>query len=253
MWSVVRGVRLSFSGCGFLGVYQAGALHAFRTHPEPLEVVAAHGSSAGALVAAAAVVGLPTELLLEQFALILGKVRARRLGALTPGFYLTEELEACLAACLPHDAHTLATGRLHVSLTTPTFGSTVTSFFPTRPSLLSALLCSCHIPLYSGPSLPSHLGSRYMDGGLTEQLPGPASATRVSPFAGGGKEVSPAEAAHPSVSLAGEEVALTRGNLVRGWHALAGFPPHLGEHYYRRGLEDARRFLQLPSSKLGYE
>ena len=86
-------VNLSFAGCGFLGVYQVsffpppnqtravddmspsenfsaavqvGVVEAFRQQAQIVEVSKAGGSSAGALVAAAMLTGLPMESVMVQ-------------------------------------------------------------------------------------------------------------------------------------------------------------------------------------------
>ena len=48
-------MNLSFSGCGFLGIYHVGVLSAFKEHsPELVQNNRISGCSAGALVAACA-------------------------------------------------------------------------------------------------------------------------------------------------------------------------------------------------------
>ena len=79
-------VNLSFAGCGFLGVYQVpffpppnqtpsenfsaavqvGVVEAFRQQAQIVEVSKAGGSSAGALVAAAMLTGVPMESVMVQ-------------------------------------------------------------------------------------------------------------------------------------------------------------------------------------------
>jgi patatin-like phospholipase domain-containing protein 2 len=48
-------MNLSFSGCGFLGIYHVGVLSAFKEHsPDTVQNNRISGCSAGALVAACA-------------------------------------------------------------------------------------------------------------------------------------------------------------------------------------------------------
>ena len=59
-------VSVSFAGCGFLGLYHVGSLAAWRDHDHLVTVEHALGSSAGAIVAAALVLGIDTQYLKER-------------------------------------------------------------------------------------------------------------------------------------------------------------------------------------------
>ena len=97
--SAIASANLSFAGCGFLGVYQVsfppcqlpavtdrspsenliavvqvGVVEAFRQHAHIVEVSKAGGSSAGALVAAAMLTGLPMESVMVQVVEPKGKI-----------------------------------------------------------------------------------------------------------------------------------------------------------------------------------
>jgi len=216
-------VNLSFAGCGFLGVYQVGVVEAFRQQAQIVEVSKAGGSSAGALVAAAMLTGVPMESVMVQFERMMKGVGKHKLGALSPSFHLGRVVETSLLSLLPPDSHLALSGRLHVSLTNLSnrpFTNTIVSHFPTRDHLISSLLCSCYLPLISGPNPPSIQGERFLDGGITQQFPTSLiPAIRVSPFSGTEKEICPQDPPGPSVTFAGENVLLSRANTRRGYDA----------------------------------
>lgn len=88
-----------------------------------------------------------------------------------------------------------------------------------------------------------------MDGGLTDNLPEPAtSAGRticVSPFSGC-QDISPADSWRRQwrTSINNQPFLLAPENIVRGVHAF--FPPRVSvlENYYARGCADTERFLK---------
>lgn len=87
---------------------------------------------------------------------------------------------------LPDDAHLRVSGKLHISLTRVYDGKNVIiSHFESREDLLQALLASAFIPVFSGILPPKFHGVRYMDGGLSDNLPALDENTiTVSPFCG---------------------------------------------------------------------
>ena len=148
---------VSMCGCGFMGVYHAGAVAGLRDGNHLASVTSAGvvGASAGAVVGAiVASGGLEEADFLERYlpAVLDGAVRARRepLGLLTPGFRLLDQVASVLDKELPDDAHLQAKGRLHVAVTTAGGGRLprqgFISEFPTRAALLEAVLRSCAIP-----------------------------------------------------------------------------------------------------------
>ena len=65
------------------------------------------------------------------------RVRRKALGALTPGYRLASDLENLLDRLLPLDAHEVARGKLHVSLTdVKTKLNHVVSDFDSRQELI---------------------------------------------------------------------------------------------------------------------
>ena len=109
-------LRLSLSGAGFLGSYHLGVGRALRERlKQPSAQVA--GASAGAIVGAVLVSETPMEAARASLQALVAHTLAAPLGVLTPGFSLVDAVRGELSARLPSDAHRLATGRLHIALT----------------------------------------------------------------------------------------------------------------------------------------
>lgn len=111
---------ISFSGCGFLGVYHVGVLQCFQKYGKELldKFTKFGGASAGSL--AAVVLAVCPEKLSIGKSLVCGmaaEVRKHPLGLLTPGFHLSAHVKKMMEEVLPEDAHTKATGRVFISVT----------------------------------------------------------------------------------------------------------------------------------------
>lgn len=224
-----------------------GVLAAFRDHQDRFTVHRAQGASCGALVAAASLTSLPTSWLLEQFQEVMTRAGSSPLGPFSSSFDLTSILREALESSLPPDAHTHLSGRLGVSLTDTRLRNTIATHFPTRSCLISALCCSCYLPVFSGPSLPTFQGRRFLDGGFTDSLPGAQEkdTVLVSPFTGKHKHICPQEQLpQASVTLSKENMFLSKGNLVRMVQAVRPYSQAQADRYYQQGLEDAARFIQ---------
>jgi len=177
------------------------------------------------------------------------EVGKHSLGALSPSFHLGRVLEVNLLSLLPPDSHVALSGRLHVSLTNfsnQPLTNTVVSHFPTRDHLISSLLCSCYLPLISGPSPPSIQGERFLDGGITQQFPTSLiPAIRVSPFSGAEKEICPQDQQGlGSVTVSGENVVLSRANVRRGYDAFRYLSYDQVYEYYNQGCKDGQEYIQ---------
>uniref|UniRef100_A0A8C1GFS7 PNPLA domain-containing protein n=1 Tax=Cyprinus carpio TaxID=7962 RepID=A0A8C1GFS7_CYPCA len=107
-------LSVSFGGSGFLATYQLGAAQSLLDNAAWILQGAprVYGASAGSLVAAA------------QFCKQLKKkkpfarfTKQHPLGLLSPAVDIFQWLEVTLRRCLPDNAHTLASGRLHISMT----------------------------------------------------------------------------------------------------------------------------------------
>ncbi|CAH1785330.1 unnamed protein product [Owenia fusiformis] len=242
-------MNLSFAGCGFLGIYHVGVASCLKEYAPTLfdSETKISGASAGALVAC----GLISDCCLGQFTSyvlrVAAKARSRTLGPLHPSFNIHQILHDGLEEVLPQNAHKIATGRLHVSLTRVSDRkSVIVSDFDSREDLIKALLCSSFVPFYSGMVPPSFKGVRYVDGGLSDNLPILDENTiTVSPFAGE-SDICPNDnsANLLEVSLANTSMQFSTYNLYRMSRAL--FPPHpeVLSNMCRRGFDDALKYLQ---------
>nr|KAF6492798.1 patatin like phospholipase domain containing 4 [Molossus molossus] len=168
----MKGINLSFSACGFLGIYHLGAASALCRHGQKLlkDVQAFAGASAGSLVAS--VLLTAPEKLEEcgEFTYVFAEeIRRQALGAATPGYDFMARLRSGMESILPPDAHTLACGRLHVSITNARSGrNCLVSAFCSREDLLQVaawargarLRC---MPVTSPCACPSRLSARACD------------------------------------------------------------------------------------------
>jgi len=212
-------LRLSLSGAGFLGSYHLGVGRALRERlKQPSAQVA--GASAGAIVGAVLVSETPMEAARASLQALVAHTLAAPLGVLTPGFSLVDAVRGELSARLPSDAHRLATGRLHIALTSLRPGELgrihYKSAYGSRDELIDAVSASSDIPGFTGrlraaaPSdrgggpvavdrqtfLQSLTGKSDVDGGLLDIFPDPwrgqlPATTFVSPFAGEGFAIAP--------------------------------------------------------------
>ncbi|XP_041637844.1 patatin-like phospholipase domain-containing protein 4 isoform X2 [Cheilinus undulatus] len=244
-------LNLSFAACGFLGIYHLGAVGAVLRHGDRLvgSLRACAGASAGALVAAVMVTA-PDKLehckdFTYRFA---DSVRRQRFGAVTPGFNFMLTLREGIEEILPADAHSLASDRLHVSITHSKSGKNhVVSTFTSREELVEALLASSFVPVYAGLKPVDFRGQKWIDGGFTDSLPIlPVGRTiTVSPFAGQ-QDVCPVHRGryNTQLRLANMNIMLSVENIKRLNQAL--FPPSSSSmtSYYEEGFNDAVRFLK---------
>ncbi|XP_042260098.1 patatin-like phospholipase domain-containing protein 4 isoform X2 [Thunnus maccoyii] len=147
-------LNLSFAACGFLGIYHLGAVGAFLRHGDKLlgSLRACAGASAGALVAAVMITAPDKLEHCKEFTYrFADSVRRQRFGAVTPGYDFMLTLREGIEEILPSDAHSLATDRLHVSITHSKSGDNrLISRFTSREELIKALLASSFVPVYAG-------------------------------------------------------------------------------------------------------
>uniref|UniRef100_A0A8C4V6L5 PNPLA domain-containing protein n=1 Tax=Falco tinnunculus TaxID=100819 RepID=A0A8C4V6L5_FALTI len=154
---------LSFSGSGFLALYQVGVVQSLlELAPELLKSACkVYGSSAGSLIAAAVVYDLK-----EFFFAMAKEARRTILGPLSPKCSLMANIKTVLERMLPEDSYQLASGRLHISLTRVADGQNViASEFSSKEELIQ----------------------RYVDGGFTGLQPVSSleeAVITVSPFTG---------------------------------------------------------------------
>ena len=183
-------MNISFTGCGFSGIYHLGVVQCMRKHAPALvdgfNVVA--GASAGALAGAMLSTGMAVENIVKTILVSTNAAKSMLLNNFSPWFDLMGDLESNLELYLPPDAHKLATRRLSVSLSSmSTRKNFLAEKFSTRRELINALCASCFIPLWGGcTKLYEYRGKYYLDGGFTDNTPQsyPGETITVSPFAG---------------------------------------------------------------------
>ncbi|XP_060113474.1 1-acylglycerol-3-phosphate O-acyltransferase Pnpla3-like [Heteronotia binoei] len=264
------GKSVSFAGCGFLGVYHIGAATCLQERAPQLVRDAPHvyGASAGALTGAVLVGGGSLAESCADVLRLAREARKRNLGPLHPSFNVMKIIRDGLRKNLPENTHQLMSGKLCISLTRVSDGKNVlVSNFNSKEEVVQALLCSSFVPIYCGLIPPSFRGVRYMDGGISNNLPhyDSKNTITISPFSGE-CDICP-KGNSPNfheMNLTNTSIQFTLGNIYRLTQAL--FPPEpkvLGE-ICEQGYSDALRFLKengilhdsisviLPLKKRGY-
>lgn len=228
---------ISFAGCGFLCIYHVGVAAALRMFvPEELRSRwTLYGASSGSLVSALLLCadtnsfGSAARLLLENSA----QARSffyQPFKALDFKSVLLDGLEEIL----PADAHTICSGRLHISLTRMRdLRNVIVSEFASRQELIDAIICSCYIPGLLGWMPPTFHGEYYVDGVFSNNQPvavpsgdgeGPLTTITVSPFVGetdicpGPRDEASASPRH--LNLNGTSIQLTATNVLRAPNVL---------------------------------
>ncbi|XP_072123949.1 patatin-like phospholipase domain containing 3 isoform X2 [Mobula birostris] len=250
MFDLDGGWNISFAGCGFLGVYHVGVASCIQEQAPYLirDANKIYGASAGALTAAAVVCGAPLDKCCADVMEVAKEARKRNLGPLHPSFNLVKIIRNGLFRNLPENAHQLATGRLCISLTRVSDGENVlVSDFNSKEELIQALICSAFVPIYCGLIPPSFRGVRYVDGGISNNLPQYElkNTITVSPFSGE-SDICPRDntSNFHELRVTNTSIQFSLGNLYRLTRAL--FPPEpkvLGEMCHQ-GYRDALRFLR---------
>nr|KAF6275525.1 patatin like phospholipase domain containing 2 [Myotis myotis] len=263
--------NISFAGCGFLGVYHIGVASCLREHAPFLVANATHiyGASAGALTATALVTGACLGEAGANIIEVSKEARKRFLGPLHPSFNLVKTIRSCLMKTLPADSHERASGRLGISLTRVSDGENVIIYhFSSKEELIQANVCSTFIPVYCGLIPPILQGVRYVDGGISDNLPlyELKNTITVSPFSGE-SDICPQDSSTNihELRVTNTSIQFNLRNLYRLSKAL--FPPEpmvlreMCKQGYRDGLRFLRRnglldrpnpLLALPSVPLSY-
>ncbi|ULT89462.1 hypothetical protein L5515_007977 [Caenorhabditis briggsae] len=243
-------LALSFSGCGFLGAYNFGAANRLikdKIISSKVDRVA--GASAGSLVAAILV--LEPEKIndgIETLYTMADHVHSQPFGAMTPGYYLNDQLVKIIDDFLPADIEK-AQGKLHISITNrKRWENVMINKFDSRDHLISCLLASCYIPMYSMGyrGVPPVINEEeYIDGGMTNNLPTFSDVPTItcSPFSSQA-DICPEDPSTWNVVFGKQTFKASTQNLYRGARAL--FPPtrHILKQYYEMGQDDAETFIQ---------
>ncbi|XP_068446871.1 patatin-like phospholipase domain-containing protein 4 [Clinocottus analis] len=244
-------LNLSFAACGFLGIYHLGAVGAILRHGDKLlgSLRGCAGASAGALVAAVLITAPEKLENCKEFTYrFADSARQQRFGAVTPGYNFMLALREGIEEILPSEAHSLATDRLHVSITHSKSGKNhIISKFTSREELITALLASSYVPVYAGLKPVEFRGQKWIDGGFTDSLPIlPTGRTiTLSPFAGL-QDVCPVHRGrfNTQLRLANIDIMFSMENIKRLNQAL--FPPsnRSMQSLCEDGFDDAVRFLK---------
>ncbi|XP_058479930.1 patatin-like phospholipase domain containing 3 [Solea solea] len=176
------------------------------------------------------------------------EARSRNLGPLHPTFNLVKVIKSGLSRDLPADAHTLASGRLCVSLTRVSDGENVlVSEFSSKDELIQALVCSSFIPIYCGLIPPSFKGVRYVDGGISDNLPQSElkNTITISPFSGE-SDICPRDnsTSFHELRFTNTSIQMNLGNMYRLSRALFPPEPKVLAEMCQSGYKDALRFLE---------
>lgn len=242
--------NISFAGCGFLGVYHVGVASCLREHAPFLVANAKHiyGASAGALVATALVTGVCLGDTGASIIEVSKEARKRFLGPLHPSFNLVKTIRGCLVKILPADSHERASGRLGISLTRVSDGENVIiTHFAAREELIQANVCSTFIPVYCGLIPPALQGERYVDGGISDNLPlyELKSTITVSPFSGE-SDICPQDSSTNihELRVTNTSIQFSLRNLYRLSKALFPPEPLVLREMCKQGYRDGLRFLR---------
>ncbi|XP_072291366.1 patatin-like phospholipase domain-containing protein 2 isoform X2 [Eucyclogobius newberryi] len=242
--------NISFAGCGFLGIYHVGVASCLQEHAPFLVQNARHiyGASAGALTATALVTGVCLGETGAGIIDVAKEARKRFLGPMHPSFNLVKIMRHMLRRTLPAEGHLWATGRLGISLTRVTDGENVlVSQFNTKEELVQAVVCSAYIPVYSGLIPPSLRGVRYVDGGISDNLPQYElkNTITVSPFCGE-SDICPRDSSTNihELRFTNTSIQFTLGNLYRVSKALFPPDPKVMKAMCKQGYKDALHFLK---------
>jgi len=212
------------------------------------EATKIYGASAGALTASVLASQASITKCCEDVIEVAKEARKRNLGPLHPSFNLVKVLRSGLDRDLPADAHKLASGRLCVSLTRVSDGQNVlVSDFNSKEELMQALVCSCFIPIYCGLIPPSFRGVRYVDGGISDNLPQSElkNTITISPFSGE-SDICPRDnsTSFHELRFTNTSIQMNMGNMYRLSKALFPPEPKVMADMCQSGYKDALRFLE---------
>jgi len=279
--SLLPKVNISFSGCGFLGIYHVGSYACWKEHqdrslqcpniecdvmqdipstnsegtteschddPPCFVIDKALGASAGALVAAALLVDYSPEELKNKFLDIAKDVKSMAFGAFNPKFNVNKMFRDELNKVLPDDINSTLNGRLHISLTDTSMHNLIQSEFSSKDELVDALICSCYVPAFSAYEVPNYKGAPYLDGGFSNNQPvmDEKTTVRISPFSGASHicpdDGTPSERKLMLQKFSGETLEISFANLKRLMEAAA--PPQNLEALYKAGYDHTDQFIR---------
>jgi len=241
----MKRIDISFAGCGFLAMYHVGVLKCIQETGVKVSISRSLGASAGSVVACLALIDYPASELRSKFLRIVDEARTHPVGAFHPKFDVGEIFKKELYPELPSNVAELVNGRLYVSLTTTKGRNVLISEFKSRGEVVDALTCSCFLPAFSGYTTPTFNNVKYLDGGMSNNLPAlDANTILVSPLSGLEKHICPSEKVdYPCKILQGESIALSPGNMKRGIDIIKTSTDAVYDQYCDSGYRDAHKFF----------
>jgi patatin-like phospholipase domain-containing protein 2 len=245
-------MHLSFSGCGFIGLYHVGAAACIKEFAPFLLRNKIAGTSAGAMAAAALIGDVSMVDMAREVLQVVISASDKILGPFNPVFSLNDMLKEGLERVLPADIHIRANNRLHISISkAANRQNIIVSEFESREELINVILASSFIPFVSGWSLPRYKGHLVLDGGYTDNAPKfDGNTITVSPFSGD-QDISPRDdsevGALLNLSLATgptTSVSISLENMQRFWMAMVPPRPEDLLAVCRQGFDDTFEYLR---------
>ncbi|XP_078347468.1 omega-hydroxyceramide transacylase-like isoform X2 [Oculina patagonica] len=247
----IQDLNLTFSGCGFLGIYHIGVMSCLKQNATGFlrRVKCFGGASAGAFAAVGLVVDLDISEVAESVIRLAKRAKSLSLGPLHPRFQIVKTVRRAFEKMLPENAHELASGRLHISLThVPDCQNVIISEFYSKEDLIEALVASSYVPFYSGIFPAVFRGKYYVDGGISDNLPQhfkEGETITVSPFSGE-HDICPKDVSSNDVhiELRNTSIQINCNNLQRLASALFPTDETGLSDICRQGYRDTLRFLK---------
>ena len=112
-------MNVSFSGCGFLGLYHVGVASCIKTYAPQLYLNKVAGASAGSMAALALLADLPIGEMTSQVLKLAMEARKCTFGPFSPSFNINTILSEGLQSVLPEDVHLKVSCRCLVGLKNP--------------------------------------------------------------------------------------------------------------------------------------
>lgn len=247
----VQDLNLTFSGCGFLGIYHLGVVSCLKENaPALLKRVKCYGgASAGSFAAIALLLDLDVSDSAEFVIRLAKRANSLTLGPLHPSFNVVRTLRRSFERILPPNAHELASGRLHLSLTRISdLKNVIVSEFFSKEDLVEALIASSYVPFYSGFLPAKFRGKYYVDGGISDNLPQhfkEGETITVSPFSGE-SDICPKDSSSNDfhIELRNTSMQFTLQNLYRCSRAFFPPQPDVLFDMCKQGYRDTLRFVK---------
>jgi len=241
-------MNVSFSGCGFLGLYHVGVASCLKTYAPKSFFNKVAGASAGSMAALALLADLPLGEMTSQVLKIATEARKCTLGPFSPYFNINKILNEGLQDILPDDIHEKVNGKLYVSLTKVYDGKNLlVSQYSSKQEVIDVILASAFIPIFTGWLPPRYRGIRVIDGGYSDNVPILDTNTiTVSPFCGN-SDICPQDdyiLTILQIQVAGTSIEMSKDNLIRLSRVLMPPDPEVLSRYCKQGFEDTLRFLQ---------